>query len=42
MANVPIPPGKKLIFRKWRTDPKTGKRIYAKTVFPMLVDSDTK
>ena len=32
------PKGKKLIFRRWRTCPLTGKRIYAKTVFPMLID----
>lgn len=36
--SIEVPPGKKLIFRKWRTCPVTGKRIYAKTVFPMLVD----
>lgn len=36
----PVPPGKKLIFRKWKTCEKTGKRIYAKTVFPILVDDD--
>jgi hypothetical protein len=38
----PVPPGKKLIFRPWRIDPKTGERIYPKRggVFPMIVDDD--
>jgi hypothetical protein len=38
------PPGKKLIFRPWRTDPVTGKRIcaiwYGIKAFPMWVDDD--
>jgi hypothetical protein len=36
----PGPPGKVKIFRKWRTDPKTGRRIYAPAgkVFIMWVD----
>jgi hypothetical protein len=25
----PLPPGYRWVFRPWRTDPKTGKRIYA-------------
>jgi hypothetical protein len=37
-----IPPGKKLIFRPWRVDPITGKRLYAahygKKAWPMIVD----
>jgi hypothetical protein len=37
----PVPPGKKLIFRRWKVDPKTGRRIYPKRgVFPMIVDDD--
>jgi hypothetical protein len=35
---VHIPPGKKLIFRKWKYCKFTGRRIYAKTAFPMIVD----
>lgn len=36
------PPGKKLIFRPYFTDPKTGRRVYPKNgrVFPMWVDDD--
>jgi hypothetical protein len=40
------PPGKKLIFRPWRTDPNTGERIWAKwyglKAFKMWVDDDVK
>lgn len=36
------PPGKKLVFRPWRDDPKTGKRLYAVhyglKAWPILVD----
>jgi hypothetical protein len=36
------PPGKKLIFRAWRTDPVTGKILWAKMyglkAWPMWVD----
>jgi hypothetical protein len=39
MTHTVIPPGKKLIFRKWRLCPMTGQRIYAKTAFPMIVDA---
>lgn len=39
-------PGKKLIFRPWRTDPVTGKRLWAKQyglrAWPLWVDDDTK
>lgn len=38
MVHIVVPPGKKLIFRKWRDCPKTGKRYYAKTAFPIIVD----
>jgi len=49
MAEVPTvydplqpPPGKKLIFRPWRTDPVTGERRWAKQyglkAWPMWVD----
>jgi hypothetical protein len=34
-----VPAGKKLIFRKWRICKITGRRIYAKTAFPMIVDA---
>jgi len=41
----PVPPGKKLIFRATRIDPKSGKLLYAKhygiTAWPILVDSDS-
>lgn len=36
----PVPPGKKLIFRKSKKCPKTGKTIYAKTVFPIVVPAN--
>lgn len=38
----PPPPGMKLIFRPWITDPKTGKRIYPKKskVFALFVPID--
>lgn len=29
-AKTPAPPGKRLVCRPWRTDPKTGNRVYAK------------
>jgi hypothetical protein len=48
MSNTPTvydplqPPGKKLIFRPWRTDPLTGKRLWAKQyglkAWPIWVD----
>jgi hypothetical protein len=36
---LPLPPGFEIIFRPWRIDPKTGRKIYPKKsrVFPMLV-----
>jgi hypothetical protein len=38
----PVPPGKRLIFRPWKTDPQTGERIYAsqfgKRAFAIIVD----
>lgn len=38
----PPPPGKRLIFRPWKTDPKSGERIYAsqfgKRAWPIIVD----
>jgi len=36
-----IPAGKKLIFRPWITNPKTGERIYPKRgrFFHLLVDA---
>lgn len=38
----PAPPGKRYIFRPWKTDPKTGERIhasrYGKRAWPILVD----
>jgi hypothetical protein len=40
----PIPPGKKLIFRRYVTDPVTGKRrdawLYRIKAWPILVDDD--
>ncbi len=39
----PPPPGKKLIFRRWVTDPKTGERVYppkGKKCFVFMVDSE--
>ena len=41
MLPLPPPAGKKLIFRPWITDRKTGARIYPKTgkVFPLWVDA---
>jgi hypothetical protein len=39
-------PGKKLIFRPWRTDPATGKRLWARQyglkAWPIWVDDDVK
>jgi hypothetical protein len=39
-----VPPGKRLIFRPYRIDPRTGKKIWAcwsgRKAFPMLVDDD--
>lgn len=40
---IVVPPGKKLIFRVWRTCPKTGRRLYAPAyglrAWPILVDA---
>jgi hypothetical protein len=40
----PLPPGKKLIFRPWITDPVTGKRLwarqYGRKAWPLIVDDD--
>ena len=30
-ALPPAPPGYRWVFRPWRTDPKTGQRVYART-----------
>jgi hypothetical protein len=42
----PTPPGKKLIFRRYRVDPVTGELLdawrYGIKAWPMLVDDDTK
>lgn len=42
----PIPPGKKLIFRRYRTDPVTGEVrdawLYHIKAWPILVDDDTQ
>lgn len=42
----PLPPGKKLIFRPYVTDPVTGKRRYAAwyklKAFPLVVDDDAE
>ncbi|HEX3664202.1 MAG TPA: hypothetical protein VHU23_03095 [Rhizomicrobium sp.] len=44
--NPQPPPGMKYVFRPWRTDPKTGRKIYASTfgfkAWPMLVPDDGK
>ena len=41
-SSSPPPPGKKIIFRPWKTDPHTGERIYASNyglrAWPILVD----
>lgn len=38
---IVVPEGHVLVFRPWRTDPKTGKRIYASwyglRAFPMVI-----
>jgi len=36
---LPIPPGFEIVFRPWKIDPKTGRKIYPKRarVFRMLV-----
>jgi hypothetical protein len=36
----PVPPGKRLIFRRFRVDPRTGKKVFAPPgkVFPIFVD----
>jgi hypothetical protein len=37
----PVPEGYQLLFRPWRTDPKTGEKVWAKwfgkRAFPILV-----
>lgn len=42
----PLPPGKKLIFRRFVTDPVTGKRRdawwYKLKAFPLIVDDDDR
>jgi hypothetical protein len=41
VANEPVPPGKRLVFRPWITK-KDGTRLYArqfgKRAFPILID----
>lgn len=44
LFELPIPPGFEIIFRPWKTDPKTGRRIYPRKarVFKMLVKTSRR